>query len=86
MADFFEEMLADIDKLSDEQVSQLMAALEVKRTGSQIIEDSIKEDDGTPIACPHCGSISIKKHGNTNGRQRYKGKERGKTLCSTSQT
>ena len=36
MADFFEEMLADIDKLSDEQVSQLMAALEVKRTGSQI--------------------------------------------------
>lgn len=40
MADSFEEMLADIDKLSDEQVSQLMAAIEVaievKRTGSQI--------------------------------------------------
>lgn len=86
MADFFEEMLADIDKLSDEQVSQLMAALEVKRTGSQIIKDNIKEDDGTPMACPHCGSISIKKHGKIDGRQRYKCKDCGKTFCETSQT
>lgn len=86
MANFFEEMLADIDKLSDEQVSQLMAALEVKRTGSQIIKDNIKEDDGTPMACPHCGSISIKKHGKIDGRQRYKCKDCGKTFCETSQT
>ena len=86
MADFFEEMLADIDKLSNEQVSQLMAALEVKRTGSQIIKDNIKEDDGTPMACPHCGSISIKKHGKIGGRQRYKCKDCGKTFCETSQT
>ena len=86
MADFFEEMLADIDKLSDEQVSQLMAALEVKRTGSQIIKDNIKEDEGTPMACPHCGSISIKKHGKIDGRQRYKCKDCGKTFCETSQT
>lgn len=31
MADFFKEILADIDKLTDEQISQLMAALEVKK-------------------------------------------------------
>ena len=86
MADFFNEILADIDKLTDEQVSQLMAALEVKRTGSQAIKDSIKDDDGTPIACPHCGSISIKKHGKTGGRQRYRCKDCNKTFCETSQT
>ena len=72
MADFFNEIMDDIDKLTEDQISQLMAALEVKRTGSQTIKDSIKDDDGTPMACPHCGSISIKKHGKIDGRQRYK--------------
>jgi transposase-like protein len=85
MADFFEEMLADIDKLSDEQVSQLLAKLEVKKSGSITIKESIK-DYGTPLACPHCGSISIKKHGNSNGRQRYRCKDCGKTFNETSQT
>ncbi len=87
MADFFTEMLADIDKLTEEQVSQLMAALECKKSGChQAIKDSIKEDDGTPMACPHCGSISIKKHGKTDGRQRYRCKDCNKTFCETSQT
>ena len=87
MADFFTEMLADIDKLTEEQVSQLMAALECKKSGChQAIKDSIKEDDGTPMACPHCGSISIKKHGKTDGRQRYRCKDYNKTFCETSQT
>ena len=45
MADFFNEIMADIDKLTEDQISQLMAALEVKRTGSQTIKDSIKDDD-----------------------------------------
>ena len=50
MADFFTEMLADIDKLTEEQVSQLMAALECKKSGChQAIKDSIKEDDGKVI-------------------------------------
>lgn len=86
MADFFKEILADIDKLTDEQISQLMAALEVKKAGSQITKDSIKEDNGTPLACPHCGSISIKKHGKADGRQRYRCKDCNKTFCETSQT
>ena len=38
------------------------------------------------MACPHCGSISIKKHGKIDGRQRYKCKDCGKTFCETSQT
>ena len=63
MADFFKEILTDIDKLSDEQVNQLMAALEVKRAGGQTTKDSIKENDEIPLACPHCGSISLKRHG-----------------------
>ena len=53
MADFFKEILTDIDKLSDEQVNQLMAALEVKRAGGQTTKDSIKENDEIPLACPH---------------------------------
>ena len=86
MADFFKEMLTDIDKLSNEQVNQLMAALEVKRAGGQTTKDSIKENDETPLACPHCGSISLKRHGKAGGRQRYRCKDCCKTFCETSQT
>lgn len=87
MADFFTEMLADIDKLTDEQVSQLMAALECKKTGCcQAIKDNIKDNGDTLIACPHCGSISVKKHGKADGRQRYRCKDCCKTFCETSQT
>lgn len=75
MADFFKEILTDIDKLSDEQVNQLMAALEVKRAGGQTTKDSIKENDEIPLACPHCGSISLKRHGKAGGRQRYRCKK-----------
>ena len=75
MADFFKEILTDIDKLSDEQVNQLMAALEVKRAGGQTTKDSIKENDEIPLACPHCGSISLKRHGKAGGRQRYRCKD-----------
>lgn len=86
MADFFKEILTDIDKLSDEQVNQLMAALEVKRAGGQTTKDSIKENDEIPLACPHCGSISLKRHGKAGGRQRYRCKDCCKTFCETSQT
>lgn len=86
MADFFKEILTDIDKLSDEQVNQLMVALEVKRAGGQTTKDSIKENDEIPLACPHCGSISLKRHGKAGGRQRYRCKDCCKTFCETSQT
>ena len=86
MADFFKEILTDIDKLSDEQVNQLMAALEVKRAGGQTTKDSIKENNEIPLACPHCGSISLKRHGKAGGRQRYRCKDCCKTFCETSQT
>ena len=54
MADFFKEILTDIDKLSDEQVNQLMAALEVKRAGGQTTKDSIKENFAALSSWVHC--------------------------------
>ena len=62
MADLFSELMESIDSLTDEQINQLMAKLDVKRSGSQKFGD-VSEITEIPLACPHCGSISIMKHG-----------------------
>lgn len=36
MADLFSELMESIDSLTDEQINQLMAKLDVKRSGSQM--------------------------------------------------
>ena len=74
MADLFSELMESIDSLTDEQINQLMAKLDVKRSGSQKSGD-VSEITEIPLACPHCGSISIMKHGKKSGHQRYKCKE-----------
>lgn len=42
--------------------------------------------DGNIIACPHCGSVSIKKHDKRKGKQRYRCKDCRKTFTETSNT
>ena len=72
MSDFFGELMESIDSLTEEQVNALLSKLEVKRAGSQKIQEESK-DEQAPMACPHCGSIAIKKHGRKSGRQRCRG-------------
>lgn len=85
MSDFFSELMKSVDSLTDEQVNELMSRLEVKRAGSQNIKE-LSKDEEIPTACPHCGSIDIKKHGRKSGRQRYYCKDCHKTFVETSRS
>ena len=57
MSDFFGELMESIDSLTEEQVNALLSKLEVKRAGSQKIQEESK-DEQAPMACPHCGTGS----------------------------
>ena len=70
MSDFFSELMESIDSLTEEQVNALMSKLEVKRAGSQRVQEESK-DEQSPMACPYYGSIDIKRHSRKSGRQRY---------------
>lgn len=81
MASFYDEILADVDKLTDEQKAQLMAKLMAEMPEYENVRDAKNENgDSIPVACPHCGSIDIKKHGKVNDKQRYKCKDCDKTF------
>lgn len=85
MASFYDEILADVDKLTDEQKAQLMAKLAAQLPEYEIVRDSKNEntDEVIPVGCPHCGSAETKKHGKVNDKQRYKCKYCGKTFCES---
>lgn len=82
MASFFPEILANVDKLTDEQKAQLVAKLMADMPEYETVRDSKNgnEDGMAPMACPHCGSIDVKKHGKVNDKQRYKCKDCCKTF------
>ena len=68
MSDFFGELMESIDSLTEEQVNALLSKLEVKRAGSQKVQEESKDKQAT-MACPHGGSNYIKKHARKSGRQ-----------------
>ena len=51
----------------------------------EIISNFDKNEE-IPTACPHCGSIDIKKHGRKSDRQRYYCKDCHKTFVETSRS
>lgn len=85
MSDLFSELMKSVDTLTDEQVNELLSKLEVKRSGSQKAQEQSKDEE-VPLACPHCGSIDLKKHGTKNNRQRYRCKDCGKTFTESTGT
>lgn len=85
MADLFSELMKSVDTLTDEQVNELLSKLEVKRSGNQKVQEQSKDEE-IPRACPHCGSIDLKKHGTKNNRQRYRCKDCGKTFTESTNT
>lgn len=85
MSDLFDQLLNSIDSLTEEQITELLSRLEVKRPKTS--ETKIKDDPEKKIvACVHCGSIAIIKHGIINGRQRYTCKDCKKTFTNSSGT
>lgn len=79
MAQSFEDLLENLDKLSPEEYEQLQAWLDKKRKSGTIDkDDGIAFDEKQP--CVHCGSINTKKHGKLSDRQRFICKDCGKTF------
>ena len=105
MADFnsnFTEIQKQIGiaDLTDEQIQELMTALQTKRSAkSKLTKEekvfyqccrerrsfSVNQDLDT-VVCPHCGSVKAIKNGTRNGRQRYLCKDCKKTFGDTNGT
>lgn len=88
MSDLFTELLNSLDSLTDDQIRQLKSRLAEKGSGQEKATDTqgLMVEDGQIIACPHCGSISIKKHGKKDGQQRYRCKDCNKTFVLSTKT
>lgn len=88
MADLFNNLLNSLDSLTEAQITELMSRLEVKRSGQENLQNNqgLVQDGTKIIACPHCGSVSIKKHDKPRGKQRYRCKDCGKVFSKTTGT
>lgn len=77
-----------LGSLTDDELSELLSRLEIEKSRRKQPEDTkgLTVKDGNIVACPHCGSVGIKKHGKKDGRQRYRCKDCGKTFIETSNT
>lgn len=75
MADLFNDLLNSLDSLTESQINELLSRLEVKKSGQSKETGKNKQgiymEDGQAVSCPACGSVSVKKHGKTGGKQRY---------------
>jgi len=88
MSDLFNELLSSLDSLTDDQIRQLKSRLAEKGSGQEKVTDTqgLTVENGQIVACPHCGSTSIKKHGKKDGRQRFRCKDCNKTFTLATNT
>lgn len=89
MADLFDEMKGSLGTLSDEQIDELISRLDIEKAGrNKATRKGLVVEGDTVVSCPHCGSVSIKKHGHKDGIQRYRCKEKecGKTFTANTGT
>ena len=80
------EMLKNLDSLTDEELAELMSRLEVEKSGREKEKGVVYDSKGGVAACPHCGSVTIVKTGKKKGKQRYKCKDCNKCFTETSNT
>lgn len=83
-----DKMLSNLGSLTDTELEELMSRLEVEKSVREKHENTkgLMVEDGQIIACPYCGSASIKKHGIKDGKQRYRCKDCKKTFMLTTDT
>lgn len=58
-----DEMLRNLDSLTDEELAALMSRLEVEKLGREKEKGVVYDSKGGVAACPHCGSVTIVKTG-----------------------
>lgn len=80
MSDLFKQLLDSVDTLTPEQFEQLISLVKARQAkeGKGSKEEGVTLYDKQP--CVHCGSIDTKKHGKSDGRQRFRCKDCGKTF------
>lgn len=83
MADIFNTLLDSIDNLTDEQVEELISRLNVRKPTSKSKRATTNNEELRNIACIHCGSMAIRKHGFKSGKQRYFCRDCGKTFVNS---
>lgn len=87
MSNLFDELMASIDSLTDEQATSLVAAISARRPEVIAQTEEKEQFECPPVACPHCGGAEIKKHGLAkSGTQRYKCKYCKKTFSETNRS
>lgn len=85
----FKDWLDNLDKLTDDQKAELLKRLsnqESEKNRNNKDQGLLRNKNGKAIACPHCGSIAVNKHGTKDGNQRYRCKDCKKTFSDTSTT
>ena len=78
MSDFFSDIMKNgaLDSLTADQLDELILRAQAIRS-----EQQNDRNEKSINACPHCGSISVKKHGTTSkGSIRMICKDCGKTF------
>lgn len=82
-----DDLMKYLDTLTVDEFQQVMSMMEVKKLGLEKAKDNnlIVVNDKV-LACPHCGSVAVKKHGTSEGKQRYRCKDCGKTFQATTET
>lgn len=77
-----------LGSLTDDELDEFLSRLEIEKSRRKQPEDikGLTVKDGNIITCPHCGSVSIKKHDKRKGKQRYRCKDCGKVWTETSNT
>lgn len=77
-------LFKDIKSLSDKEIEELFNSigeiLSLKSMTKSIYSDSREQRFSKGVACLHCGSTNVIKHGKKNGVQRFKCKDCEKTF------
>ena len=78
--------LADIDRLSDAQKAEVLAALDGGGPAGAMSIMAIEQAVGEDRTCPHCGTAGAVANGHNKGLQRYRCKGCKRTFNALSRT
>ena len=85
----FRDWLDNIGKLPDHQRKEILnKLLDMEDEEDRKLKEQgfTTDDKSTVISCPHCGSVSVKKNGTKDKKQRYLCKDCRKTFMETTNT
>lgn len=80
----FQQLMKSLDQLNPQQRRRVYEALIPHRQGQA--SDSLQSLLKPCLVCPHCGSSTLNRHGQSRGWQRYRCKACGRTFTSLTGT